>query len=62
MKPDWAIPLSERPDWHLNENGHWQHISYGKKTKQSLFSFIKIGRNAPCPCESGLKYKKCCMK
>ena len=21
----------------------------------------KIGRNAPCPCGSGLKYKKCCM-
>ncbi|MDD3581156.1 MAG: SEC-C metal-binding domain-containing protein [Desulfobacca sp.] len=22
----------------------------------------KIGRNAPCPCGSGLKYKKCCGK
>ena len=22
----------------------------------------KIGRNAPCPCNSGLKYKKCCGK
>ena len=22
----------------------------------------KIGRNAPCPCGSGKKYKKCCMK
>ena len=22
----------------------------------------KIGRNTPCPCGSGLKYKKCCMK
>lgn len=21
----------------------------------------KIGRNAPCPCGSGIKYKKCCM-
>lgn len=21
----------------------------------------KMGRNAPCPCGSGLKYKKCCM-
>ncbi len=20
----------------------------------------KIGRNAPCPCDSGAKYKKCC--
>ena len=23
---------------------------------------VKIGRNAPCPCGSGKKYKKCCMK
>ena len=22
----------------------------------------KIGRNEPCPCESGKKYKKCCLK
>ena len=22
--------------------------------------FAKIGRNAPCPCGSGKKYKKCC--
>ncbi|MBW2596850.1 MAG: SEC-C domain-containing protein [Deltaproteobacteria bacterium] len=22
---------------------------------------IKIGRNEPCPCGSGKKYKKCCM-
>jgi hypothetical protein len=21
----------------------------------------KIGRNAPCPCGSGKKYKKCCL-
>ncbi|HOB43391.1 MAG TPA: SEC-C metal-binding domain-containing protein [Bacillota bacterium] len=22
----------------------------------------KIGRNAPCPCGSGKKYKKCCAQ
>ena len=22
----------------------------------------KVGRNNPCPCESGLKFKKCCGK
>jgi len=22
---------------------------------------VKIGRNAPCPCGSGKKYKKCCL-
>ncbi|KAB5148749.1 hypothetical protein GAC40_28460, partial [Bacteroides thetaiotaomicron] len=24
------------------------------------FSGTKIGRNDPCPCGSGKKYKKCC--
>jgi uncharacterized protein YecA (UPF0149 family) len=23
-------------------------------------AILKIGRNKPCPCGSGLKYKKCC--
>ena len=23
---------------------------------------MKIGRNAPCPCGSGKKYKKCCLR
>jgi len=31
------------------------------KAKRSPYrELIKIGRNDPCPCESGLKYKKCC--
>ena len=25
-------------------------------------SKLKIGRNDPCPCGSGKKYKKCCLK
>ena len=32
----------------------------GKKTEPK--KSIKIGRNEPCICESGLKYKKCCGK
>ena len=23
---------------------------------------VKVGRNDPCPCGSGKKYKKCCMQ
>lgn len=32
----------------------------GKKTEPKKSA--KIGRNEPCICESGLKYKKCCGK
>ncbi|WP_369291525.1 SEC-C metal-binding domain-containing protein [Sphingobium sp. DC-2] len=24
-------------------------------------STVKVGRNEPCPCGSGLKFKKCCI-
>jgi len=27
---------------------------------QPLFSHVRLGRNDPCPCGSGKKYKKCC--
>ena len=30
------------------------------KPSQYIRPEPKINRNAPCPCESGLKYKKCC--
>jgi tetratricopeptide (TPR) repeat protein len=32
------------------------------KQKQMPISSRKIGRNEPCPCGSGKKYKKCCGK
>ena len=30
--------------------------------KQPIKKTDKVGRNDPCPCGSGLKYKKCCGK
>lgn len=32
----------------------------GKSTETMQISKVKIGRNDPCPCGSGKKYKKCC--
>lgn len=28
--------------------------------KQKIVVSTKVGRNSPCPCGSGKKYKKCC--
>ena len=33
-----------------------------KEVKKPFRREKKIGRNSPCPCGSGLKYKKCCGK
>ena len=33
------------------------------KLQRNIFSLNKkVGRNDPCPCNSGKKYKKCCGK
>lgn len=31
-------------------------------TKPVIRDYKKIGRNDPCPCGSGKKYKNCCLK
>ncbi|MCY3928778.1 MAG: SEC-C metal-binding domain-containing protein [Acidobacteria bacterium] len=31
-----------------------------QKPRTVVRSQAKVGRNAPCPCGSGKKYKKCC--
>ena len=36
--------------------------SHGHVEKKPVVKGQKIGRNDPCPCGSGKKYKKCCMQ
>ena len=37
-------------------------VTLFKSALSSMFGTKKkIGRNAPCPCGSGQKYKKCCL-
>lgn len=43
------------------ENGGW-YFSEGTMVKPRPISVSKPGRNEPCTCGSGLKYKKCCGK
>ncbi len=41
--------------------GKWYFVDASDPTKQPVVrSEPKIGRNDPCPCGSGKKYKKCC--
>jgi HEAT repeat protein len=52
-----AIKYLEDPEGYERETREWV-----EKFKPTL-SFItrqKVGRNDPCPCGSGKKYKKCC--
>ena len=42
-------------------DGIW-YFSDGAMVKPRPLTVTKIGRNDPCPCGSGQKYKKCCGK
>jgi len=37
------------------------HSDYDLRTPNTITRAFKIGRNGPCPCGSGKKYKKCCL-
>lgn len=41
-------------------NGEWLYSAGQLKTETVVREGAKVGRNDPCPCGSGKKYKKCC--
>ncbi len=41
---------------------HGADVSSAEAHPQKPVNKVKIGRNEPCPCGSGKKYKDCCMK
>jgi SEC-C motif domain protein len=44
----------------IREDGRWVFDDCIMNPKQETRRVEKVGRNAPCPCGSGKKYKKCC--
>jgi preprotein translocase subunit SecA len=48
---------SREQEMHLSRGGNGEPQGRTQRRKQE-----KVGRNAPCPCGSGKKYKKCCGK
>ncbi|MDO8932374.1 MAG: YchJ family protein [Rhodocyclaceae bacterium] len=40
--------------------GHWLYEGGQTSANHPPRQVVKIGRNDPCPCGSGQKYKKCC--
>ena len=49
----------------MHENSTYDQLVklYGKESKKKTPKRVKkVGRNEPCPCGSGKKYKNCCEK
>ena len=57
---DEAAGLDEASEF-VREDGRWFYVD-GSSIKPIRTKHTKIGRNAPCPCGSGKKYKNCCAK
>ena len=59
-KADWLYNL---PAWDEIFDAETKHALYLEQKKSgTVVVGKKIGRNDPCPCGSGKKYKKCCGK
>ena len=54
------IILTEIHSILLNGSANWRRFN-GRLNLLSTRKFKSPGRNDPCPCGSGLKFKKCCM-
>ena len=50
--------LRERSTF-VREEGRWYYVDGHEPPTRNT---AKVGRNEPCPCGSGKKYKKCCGK
>lgn len=62
--------VEAKADW-LYEMEIWDSLILPERRKElyteqkksgTLVKDKKVGRNDPCPCKSGLKYKRCCGK
>lgn len=57
-KADWLYDL---PMWDEIFTEEQRKVLYlDQKKSGTIIKGTKIGRNDPCPCGSGKKYKKCC--
>lgn len=59
-KAEWLYNLSMWDDILTAERR--KELYKEQKKSGTIVKGPKVGRNDPCPCGSGLKYKKCCGK
>lgn len=57
-RADWLYNLTEWDD-HLSAERR-KELFKEQRNSKTVVKEKKIGRNDPCPCGSGKKYKKCC--
>lgn len=56
---DQAGVMHEKSEFELID-GRWLFTRTLRQGPAPMVAAAKVGRNDPCPCGSGKKYKKCC--
>ena len=57
---DWLYGLDQ---WNrIFDEDKKKELYRAQKSSRTVVRAKKIGRNDPCPCGSGKKYKQCCLK
>lgn len=59
-KKDGQVNVHHEKSAFRRDDGQWVYVDGEMNPKGAPRTVEKIGRNAPCPCGSGKKYKKCC--
>lgn len=59
-KAEWLYDMNEWSNIFTDEQR--KHIKKEYNKSKQVIVGEKVGRNDPCPCGSGKKYKKCCGK
>jgi preprotein translocase subunit SecA len=58
-KADWLYTL---PEWeNILTQSKRKDIKKAYNKTKTIVNDQKVGRNDPCPCGSGRKYKQCCL-
>lgn len=54
----WACFNEQDVESVIDDDNQWKYTS---GSNQTYINEFKVGRNDPCPCGSGKKFKKCCL-
>jgi SEC-C motif domain protein len=60
FKKDGELQVHHERSNFRREEGRWVYVDGKMNPKGKPRQVEKVGRNEPCPCGSGKKFKKCC--
>lgn len=56
----WQVIVGIEPDNEEDISDVNKLLELTDENTKTVYNVEKVGRNDPCPCGSGKKYKKCC--